>query len=128
MGNNDTVKELLKEYETKRLNAITEAESKKQLLYSNCPELLEIENKLHILGISTAKYILNNNDSSYLDNLKTDIEKLKADRSNILKKLNIDETYFQPNFECKICNDTGYTTRKLSNSYVLLFKTKIIKY
>lgn len=126
MGNNDTVKELLKGYEKKQLNAVAEAENRKQLLYNNYPELLEIENKLHTLGISTAKYILNNNDSSYLDNLKNELEKLKNEQSNILKKLNIDESYFKPNFECNLCNDTGFVTKNYQTVMCSCLKQKLL--
>lgn len=126
MENNDTVKELLKEYEKKRLNAITEAENKKQVLYNKCPEFLEIEDKLHALGISTAKAILSNNDSSYLSNLKAEIEKLKAEQVNILKKLNMDETHLQPNFECKVCNDTGFITQNYQTTMCTCLKQKLL--
>lgn len=126
MENNDTVKELLKEYEKKRLNAVTEAENKKKLLYNKCPELLEIEDKLHTLGISTAKYILNNNDSSYLANLKSEIEKLKTEQANILKKLNIDENCLKPNFECNICKDTGFVTQNYQTVMCACLKQKLL--
>lgn len=126
MENNNTVKELLKGYEKKRLNAIAEAENKKQALYNKCPEFLEIEDKLHILGISTAKAILSNNDSSYLNNLKTEIEKLKVAQANILKKLNMDETQLKPNFECKICNDTGFTTQNYQTVMCACLKQKLL--
>lgn len=126
MENNDTVKELLKEYEKKRLNAVAEAESKKQSLYNKYPELLEIENKLHTLGISTAKYILNNNDSSYLANLKAEIEKLKTEQANIFKKLNIDEAYLKPNFECDSCKDTGFVSQNYQTVMCTCLKQKLL--
>ena len=126
MENNDTVKELLKEYEKKHLTALSELDTRKQSLYNKYPELLDIENKLHSLGISTAKYILSNNDSSYLDNLKTEIEKLKVEQSKILKKLNIDESYFKPNFECKLCNDTGFVTKNYQTVMCTCLKQKLL--
>ena len=70
-----TIKELLKDYEKKHTQALIDLENRKQALYSKHPELLEIEKRLHSLGISTAKYILNKNNSSYIDNLKAEIDK-----------------------------------------------------
>lgn len=128
MENNIIVKELLKDYEKKHQKALIDLENRKQTLYSRCPELLEIENKLHALGISTARFILGDNNSTHLTNLKNEIEKLKIEQTNLLKKLNIDENYLKPTYECNICNDTGYTYRELSNCYVLLLKTKIVRH
>lgn len=110
MENNDTIKELLKKYEQKHTKALNDLEKRKQLLYNNCPELLNIESKLHTLGISTAKCILTDNNVSYLDTLKQEIENLNKEKQTILNNLGIDENYLKPNYECQICNDTGYIT------------------
>ena len=120
------IKELLKDYEKKHTQALIDLENRKQDLYSKHPELLEIENKLHSLGISTAKCILNNNNSSYLDNLKNEIEKLKIQQKNIFKTLNIDEDYLKPNYECKLCNDTGYLTQDYHTVMCQCLKQKLL--
>ena len=81
---------LLSEYEQKRRKAQMDAETKIEQLYE----------------ISKSKSILNgNNNLKENDNL---IEKLKKKKQEFLKdnKINID--LFKPNYECKICNDTGY--------------------
>lgn len=126
MENNDTIKELLKEYDKKRLKAITEADNRKANIYSKHPELLDIENKLNLLGISTAKYIINNNDSSYLSNLKNDIEKLKTEQANIFRKLNITESDLKPKFECSLCSDTGYITQNYQTMMCSCLKQKLL--
>ncbi len=36
------------------------------------------------------------------------MEILKKEKNKILKNLNIDDTYFEPKFDCPICKDTGY--------------------
>ncbi len=126
MENNDTIKELLKDYEKKHAKALNDLETRKQLLYNRCPELLNIENELHTLGISTAKCILTNNNSSHLDKLKQEIEILNNKQKNILKKLNIDETYLKPNYECSICNDTGYITNNYQTVMCSCLKQKLL--
>lgn len=126
MENNEIVRELLKEYEQKHLTALSELDKRKQALYDKHPELLNIENKLHSLGISTAKHILNNNDASCLDKLKTEIDKLKMEQSNILRNLNIDENYFKPNFECNSCNDTGFITNNYQTVMCTCLKQKLL--
>lgn len=126
MENNIIIKELLKEYETKHQKALNVLENRKQTLYNRCPELLEIENQLHSLGISTAKYILNNNSSSHLDNLKSEIEKLKLERKDIFRKLNIDENYLKPTYECNICSDTGFVTENFQTVMCTCLKQKLL--
>ncbi len=126
MENSYYIKELLKDYEKKRNKALNDLENRKKLLYTRCPELLEIENKLHSLGISTAKYILSDNNSSHLDNLKAEIEKLKSEQNSIFQKLNIDDSYLKPAFECNICNDTGYVTRNYETVMCTCLKQKLL--
>lgn len=126
MEDNIIIKELLKDYEKKHQQALNELENRKQTLYSRCPKLLEIENQLHSFGISTAKCILNNNSSSHLDNLKNEIEKLKSERNDIFHKLNIDEDYLKPTYECNICNDTGYTIQNYQTVMCTCLKQKLL--
>lgn len=126
MENSDIMKELLKEYEQKHFRAINEAETRKQLLYKTYPQLLEIENKLHELGISTAKCILNSNNSSSLDNLKEEIKKLKLKQVNAFKALNIDDNYLKPQFECSLCNDTGFVTNNYQTVMCICLKQKLL--
>lgn len=126
MENNDIIRELLKDYEKKHQNALNELENRKQLLFDKHPELLEIENKLHSLGISTAKCILNNNDSSHLNNLKDEIKKLKLNELEILQKLNLDESYLKPKYECNICSDTGYITNNYKTEMCTCLKQKLL--
>lgn len=123
---NNSIKELLKDYDKKHTQALADLENRKKLLYDKYPVLLEIENKLHSLGISTAQYILNNNNPTYLDNLKNEIEKLKLEQKNILNKLNIDENYLKPNYECSICNDTGYVSKDYQTVMCSCLKQKLL--
>lgn len=126
MENNDILKELQKEYEKKRLNALNAQENRKKLLYKKIPELLEIENSLNTLGISTAKCILSGNNSSSLDNLKKEIEKLKSEQQAIFNKLNLDSSYLKPNFECSICEDTGYINQNYQTVMCNCLKQKLL--
>ena len=52
---NTTLKNLLTEYENKRIRAIKLAEQRKKELYIQNPKLQEIDDKLNALAISTAK-------------------------------------------------------------------------
>lgn len=107
---NSNLKMLLKEYEKKRENAIKEAEFRKEAIYKNNPKLSEIDSVLTKEAIRISKLLLNSNSPELLDELNAKIDNLKAQKTLILENLKIDENYFRPNFECNICEDTGYIT------------------
>ena len=108
---NEILNTLLKEYEKKRLRAEIDSEKKKNDLYEKFPKLKEIEDELNSFAINTAKNILKNgNQEKAQTELKNKIAILKKEKQNLLNELNISSDYLKPNYECKICNDTGYVT------------------
>ena len=111
---NDILISLLKEYDQKRLKAEHDLEIRKQNLYNLIPRLKEIDNELNKSAIATAKDILNSDDkakdTSLLNSLNDNIAKLKKEKENILKQNGYNLDYLEPNYECKLCNDTGYVT------------------
>lgn len=123
--NNFTLKDLLKEYEQKKLYADLDLEKRIQNLYSSNKRLKEIDMELNSFAISTAKDILATSNSTSLDDLKNKIEILKCEKSNILKSINIDENFFMPNYECKQCNDTGYINNDYNYSLCNCIKQKL---
>ena len=114
---NEVLNSILKEYERKKLNAELDLEKRKKSLYEQVPRLEKIEDDLNNYAIMTAKNILNNLDYS-LSELQKKINSLKIEKSEILNELNLPPDYLQPNYSCKVCNDTGYI--KLDN-----YKTKM---
>lgn len=106
---NSTLKNLLKDYEQKRMNAILDLDKRKVALYSSNKKLEEIENELNSFALNTAKAILSaSNETTSIDNLKEKMDNLKKEKENILNSLNICDDFFKPNFECALCEDTGY--------------------
>lgn len=110
--NSSILKNMLIEYERKKAIAEYEASLRKQELYEKEPILQEIENQLSSLAISTTKALIQNNDTLLLENFKKQIEDLKRQKSDILKKLNISEIDLLPHYDCPICKDTGYVTNE----------------
>ena len=101
------LKQLLKEYEKKRFIANSNFQYKKDSLNKAHPELEDINYKLNNYAILLSKVILENNNEK-AKKLKSDFEKLKQDKDNLLKSLNLCKDFFTPDYECKVCNDTGY--------------------
>ena len=124
---------LLKEYDQKRLNAELDLERRKKNLYNLIPRLEEIDNELNSFGINTAKNILNNSNNTQIaytiDNLKQKTEDLKKEKELILKENNYPLDYLTPNYECKICKDSGYITDKNYHTVMCsCLKQKLINY
>ncbi len=106
---NMTLKMLLKEYDQKHQAALADLDIRKQELFTSNSRLKEIETELNSFALETAKLILSSpNDSTYLDNLKNKMDILNKEKKDILHNLKIDDSFFKPSFECKLCEDTGY--------------------
>ena len=123
--NNSTLKQLLLEYSRKRNKEIANANIKKEKIYQENPRLQEIDDELSKFSIQTAKSILQTNDRSLLDTLKSKKEYLLNEKNEIYNSLNIDSTYFYPQFECNLCKDTGYITENYTTKMCNCLKQKI---
>lgn len=107
---NTTLKQLLKEYEAKHIFAMQELQKRKEHLFSQHPELQELENQLHHYSIEISKAIvLSPKDrESLLLKFEKEISSLKKKKEDLLKNLNIAKQDLLPHFECNRCQDTGY--------------------
>lgn len=101
---------ILSQYNQKKAKAEFDAQKRKQEIYEKYPKLQNIDNQLSNLAISTTKSLINNYDKKLLDELNNNINKLKQEKAEILKSINISENFFKPEYECNICKDTGYVT------------------
>lgn len=110
----NNLKNILKNYEQKRTKAEMEIENKKINIYEKNPELSIINDKINKLYLEKSKNILFNKNV----NKKIDIyiNQLKNKKNKLLKDLKLKEDDFLPNYECKLCNDTGYVTNNSGSS------------
>lgn len=122
---NNTLKDLLKEYDQKKLKAELDFEERKRNIYSKIPKLQEIDNEINSMALKTMKSILNTNSSENIDFLKNKIDDLKKKKEKILKENNIDLNKFKPIYECTKCNDTGYIFRENKSYLCNCIKQKI---
>lgn len=122
---NSSLKRLLTEYSSKRNKEISEANTRKAEIYDKCPRLQEIDDELSAFAIKTAKSILQTNDKNLLTDLKSKKETLLKEKDEIYKSINIDSSYFYPQFECNMCKDTGYITENYSTKMCNCLKQRI---
>lgn len=97
---------LLEEYERKRRKAEMDLELRKNSLYEKYPELEKIDDEINKKAIEKTKAILNSQDN--INQIDIEIFDLKNKKQDFLKRNNIDENEFKPQYECEICKDTGY--------------------
>ena len=87
------LKQILQEYDLKRIKAIQDAEQRKKELLAINPHLEEIENELSKISLQTAKAVLIANKSEkekLLLNLKKETNKLIKEKNTFLKSLSKD--------------------------------------
>ena len=123
--NNSTLKSLLIEYDKKRINAEELAQKNKGNLYNKFPELLDIDKKLTSLALNAMKKLTQNNDKELIKKLNSDINSLKKEKEKILNSIGEEAKNIVPNYECKICNDTGYIFDGKSSQMCNCLKQKI---
>ena len=104
------LKDLLKEYELKRLHAEQLADEKKENLINTYPEYDKINSAIIKCGLDISREKLQSNDTNKIESLKAKLESLKNDKHNFLKSINMDESDLLPKYDCPICNDTGYVS------------------
>lgn len=120
----NNLKNILKEYEQKRIIAQKNLELRKNSLFSKNPRLEEIEDNLNKLYLEKSKNILLNKSTSNLDK---NIDNLLEEKNNLLKELKIDKNFFFPKYECVFCKDIGYiTSNDGTSSMCNCLKQKII--
>lgn len=102
---------LLVEYEQKKRDAEFSSQKRKEKIYKKIPRLEEIDEEINKISINKTKSILINQLTNSLNTeFENELLKLKEEKENILKKENLDISYFKPKYECEKCKDTGYIT------------------
>ncbi len=94
----------------RRQKAEQEAILRKQELYAALPELRDIERQLSDCGRGViAAVAARNGDARLLvEQMKERSLALQKRRSNILSDAGLNDTFLEPNYHCKLCNDSGY--------------------
>ena len=98
---------VLKEYyDYLREKADREAEERRQEVYTNLPEIKEMDENMRDIGIRLAKSLLGKNPAER-ESLNEQLGRLNEDRAILLVENDYDIDYMEPRYGCKICNDTG---------------------
>ena len=113
---NTILKQLLTEYDAKRIKAFSELERRKNLLRDSSPEYVALEKDLQSLSLDSIKSMLklsSDEKESLLKSLEKKTFLISDQKKKLLKKLNLPENYLLPHFDCLLCQDTGYLGNSL---------------
>ena len=105
----NTSAEIVSKFASKRNMKIAEAELKKFEVHAKVPAIFDIDKKLASTALEIYRAIISGeNVESRLNDLKTENQRLIAEKRRLLKENGFDEYYTDVQFDCKKCNDTGY--------------------
>ncbi len=109
--NTQVYKQLDIEYQKKRDKALSQAEHRKREAYEKYPELTHVEHEIKKTGLELARLILHadqdSNKGSAVE-LEARLNRLREEREKALQKLGVPPGCFEPEYECRLCKDTGF--------------------
>lgn len=107
---NSKIKSILLKYEQQRDKNEYELENRKNEVNSKIPEIIQIDDEISKIGLQLAKSVLL--DPSSRENIvkksKSEIEKLRLKKENLLNQHNIPLDYLEIKYKCSICKDKGF--------------------
>lgn len=122
---NSALKQLLTEYEKKRMHAVYEAKKRKEEIYSRIPRLQDIDDSLTKEAINTSKLMLNNNNPELVKKLEEKINNYKKEKESLLSSIGKTVYDLKPKFDCETCKDTGYVTDGYHSSMCNCLKQRL---
>ncbi len=114
------------EYDQKRHRAFNEAQRRKEDIYKALPMLEELDKQIALTGIELSKVVLlkPENFEEEITKVRSKLDGYREEKKLVLKQNSLTEDDFKPVFECKECEDTGYTS---SQEKCKCYKQKIIE-
>lgn len=114
------------EYDQKRHRAFNEAQKRKENIYKALPILEELDKQIALAGIELSKIVLlkPENFEDEITKVRSNLDSFREEKKLIIKENSLTEDDFKPDFECKLCDDTGYTA---SQEKCKCYKQKIIE-
>lgn len=105
-----TLKEILKSYEKKRDRAEIELENRVQDVYSQIPEIQNIDDEIGKIGLSLTKLVLLNpqNKDEIITESQNKMKELTSRKNDLLNKYNVPPGYLDAQYSCNICKDKGF--------------------
>ncbi len=110
------------ELKKRQKNAEDLAEMRRKQLITKIPEISEIENIIKNAALEMIRGVGSGRAVDVSSLAKTNLEAQKK-RGEILKQNGYPEDYLEPQYSCKICNDSGISNGKLCSCHLDLLKS-----
>lgn len=104
------LREILTSYEKKRDKAESDLEKRKKDVYSQIPQIQQIDNEITKLGLKLAKLVLLNpeNKEKIIIESKEKMNQLKVEKEALLENCRVPKGYLDIQYSCDLCNDRGF--------------------
>ena len=109
-----------RDYNLKRQRAQNDAKLYKKNVYDENPILQEIEDKINMTSLKSAKARIFSDDLSRQieqEKLEYKLNRLNAEYDEELKKIGLTREDFKPKYECTKCDDTGFCNDKMCSCF-----------
>ncbi len=111
------------EYDEDRMDAIREADRRRDHIYANIPGFKELSDRAASLSLEYTKKALAG-DKDALSSLPAALKEITDEKARLLTENGFPTDYLEPVYKCKDCRDTGYIGREKCHC----FKKKEISY
>ena len=123
----EITKKIMDEYENIRLQKADERRARVEKIYTNFPEIKDIDKEIYQSGAKNVKNIINSPEKS--DELnreyKNKLEALRNKRKKIIEENGIDPEFDAVKYTCEKCSDTGFLP---SGKHCICFNNRLINY
>jgi DNA replication protein DnaC len=107
----------------RRRTAELQAEKKRAVFYSVCPEAQELERSLAKTAVSAAKAVLGGkNAKEQLERIHEQNRFLQSQLQELLSSVHMTAQDLEPAYQCKKCRDTGYVDGRMCSCFKKLLK------
>ena len=106
----DMIKQITLNYESKRDRNERNRKRRVEEVYKKIPAIRGIDDEIQRTGLDMSKAIINNpeNYEDVIIKAKEIIENLKMEKAYLLTESNVPLDFMDLEFDCRICEDTGY--------------------
>lgn len=113
--------------EDRRTTAERRAEAVREEVYRRVPRIEELEREISSCGILAVRAVLNGGDvKTTTQELRNKSLAMQSEVRNLLVKNGYNENCFEPQYNCKNCNDTGYIEKDGKTVYCPCFKRLLV--
>lgn len=107
------------QYETKKYNAIKDAEARTSVIHAQYPEIKAIDIELRATGVNIMREAMKGKEGleERLRILEEKNVSLQKKRKELLKSLGLPEDCTDPRYECAKCTDTGFVGSKMCSCF-----------